>query len=247
MNTSAQHHDKIPCFDHASSMNKINRIFDFSKESIKILDLGCGDGRLSKELVNLGHEVHGIDSSKAGLEIATQNGIKPIEADLEQRLPIENDSFDLVLLLDVLEHLHSQKEILTEIKRILKPEGHLIITYPNQFDLRNRLHMLFGGGIVHWDHKKYSNAKAWQYGHIRFLLYKELLELLDIVGLYPKKVQFNFMAGGLIPTKLTPEFLRKGLLKHFPQLFTGKYTVLASKKKCEIDNYIYISKTTKGM
>jgi len=247
MNKTAAYHQNNICYDYPANLKKINSIFDFNVSKLKILDLGCGDGRLSAELVKKGHEVWGVDIFSGGIADAKQKGIKAIEADIEEKLPFQDSSFDLVLILDVLEHLYDGESVMKEVHRILKKDGKTIISYPNQFDLRNRFNMLLGRGIIHWSHRKYKEVHAWEYGHIRFLLYKELEELLKVCGFYPKKIQFNFMAGGVIPRRLTPSFLRKILLKLWPKLLTGKYVVLADKEPGTVCEKVYLSYTESGM
>lgn len=247
MNKTAEYHQNNICFDYPASLKKIEAVFDFGASKLKILDLGCGDGRISGELVRKGHEVWGVDIFPNGVEDAKKKGINAIEADIEAKLPFQDSIFDLVLVLDTLEHLYDEEGTLKEIFRVLKEDGKMIISYPNQFDLRNRLNMLLGGGIIHWSHNKYADVRAWKYGHIRFLLYRELEELLGACGFYPKKVQFNFMAGGIIPRRLTLPFVRRMMLKLWPQLLTGKYIILADKKKGAIEDRIYLSYTHPGV
>lgn len=248
MSHTSNYHQQNPCYNHDSSLEKIKRVFDFDCEPLKILDLGCGDGRLSSELVKKGHEVWGLDCSVAGLKLAKEKGIKTIEADLEaSSWPLEENSFDVVLVLDVLEHLYDQEKVLKNVYRVLKSNGHLFVAYPNHFDLRNRLHILFGGGIVHWDHKRYDNTLAWQYGHIRFLRLRELIILAQRAGFYLKTSQFNFMAGGIIPTFLTTRKFRVFFLKHWPNLFSGKFVLLLSKEKTMHPDKFFVGKTRKGM
>lgn len=247
MDKTAIYHRNNVCFDYPASLTKIGAVFDFDVPKLRILDLGCGDGRLSAELVQKGHEVWGADVFPSGVEDARKKGINAIEADIEAKLPFGDSQFDLVLLLDTLEHLYDQEGIIKEVYRILKKDGKLIISYPNQFDIRNRLNMFFGGGIIHWSHRKYKDVHAWKYGHIRFLLYRELVELLNSQGFYPKKVQFNFMAGGVMPRRIIPPFVRKIILKACPQLLTGKYVILADKEKGKIQKKIYLPFTEPGM
>ena len=247
MSKSSRQHNQDNYYNYQFGLEKIKRVFDFqTQQDLKILDLGCGDGRLLEELKKIGHVVTGVDANQHAVEKTKQKNINAICADLEQTLPFEDQSFDIVLLLDTLEHLVDQQKILNEVNRILKSDGKLIISYPNHFDLRNRFRMLFGRGIIHWAHTKFENAKPWSYGHLRFLLYKELLELLKLTKFYPKKVQFNFMAGGIIPRRLTLPFCRKLMLKIWPQLLTGKYVVLADKQPGEIKQKIYLSSTPKN-
>jgi len=247
MNKTAEYHRNNICYDYPATLKKIESVFDFDAPKLKILDLGCGDGRLSAELVKKGHEVWGTDVFPDGIEEAKKKGINAIKADIEARLPFCDSEFDLVLILDTLEHIYDEEGVIWEAYRVLKKDGKVIISYPNQFDLRNRLNMLFGGGIIHWSHRKYENVHAWKYGHIRFLLYKELEELLKICGFYPKKVQFNFMAGGILPRRLIPSLARRAILKLFPQLLTGKYIILADKEKSGMQEKIYLSYTETGI
>jgi methionine biosynthesis protein MetW len=247
MNGSAQYHNKNNCFDYPSNIEKIRRLFNFDNKALKILDLGCGDGRLAHDLVKRGHDVYGLDSSEKALEIAKDYGIKTILGDLESKLPFTKNQFDMVLLLDTHEHLYDQESILKNIFDILKDDGKLIIAYPNHFDLRNRIEILMGKGIVHWAHRKYENAKAYSYAHVRFLLFEELKNLLEKNNFYTKKVQYNFLAGGIIPTRLTPAWFRKVLLNLLPQILTGKYIILADKEKGSIKEKIYLAKTPEGL
>lgn len=247
MSKSAVYHQKNICYDYPASLKKIAALFDFNVPKLKILDLGCGDGRLSSQLVKMGHEVHGMDIFREGVKAAKKSGVSAIEGDIESKLPFQSGSFDVVLFLDTLEHLYDEKSVLKEAYRVLKPEGKVIISFPNQFDLRNRFNMLFGGGIIHWSHRKYAGVRAWEYGHIRFLLFKELIELLNAAGFYPKKTQFNFMAGGILPRRLIPSCARKLLLWLIPQLLTGKYVILADKSKGVVMEKIYLGRTEQGM
>lgn len=84
-----------------------------------ILDLGCGDGALVRVLNEL-DEVHA-----QGLDI--NHGVN-FEAD---PLPYANNVFDITLMYSVIEHLHNPGNILTELKRILKKSGYLIIITSN--------------------------------------------------------------------------------------------------------------------
>ncbi len=247
MGNSYIYHQKNNCFDYLSNIEKIKRLYDFKNKKLKIIDLGCGDGRLSGELVSMGHEVFGMDCSWEGVKNAEKQGVKSIVGDLEEKLPFNEGEFDMALLLDTHEHLYDQEKILKNIFRIIKEDGKVIIAYPNHFDLRNRLSMLLGKGIVHWAHRKYENAKSWSYSHVRFLLLKEFEELLNKNNFYIKKIQYNFLSGGIIPGRFTPSFVKKVLLMLFPQLLTGKYIVLADKNMGAIEEKIYLSKTPPGL
>lgn len=94
-------------------INRIKLIKTFLKHSDRILDLGCGDGWLKKGLPE-----HNIISTDLW------NGNLLSNATL---LPFRNESFDKVIVIEVLEHINCQDEI----KRVLKPNGLMIVTIPN--------------------------------------------------------------------------------------------------------------------
>ena len=103
-----------------------------NKSNLKILDIGCGTGETLSFLNNhLSHpDLYGVDSSSVAVEYAKSRGHKQIlkvEADM---LPFKDDTFDYVLLLDVLEHIKDDSSVLSEAKRVLKRNGKIIMTVP---------------------------------------------------------------------------------------------------------------------
>jgi len=185
----AQIHTQNRLFEHISDFVKVKNIFPDLPLDSKILDAGCGDARLSQKLVEMGFQVTGLDINEEGLKSAKAKGLNTILGDIEQTWQTEDKSFDLVMMLDVLEHITNMEGVLAQVKRVLKPDGFFLVVFPNHFDLRNRINMLFGGGIVHWDHKKYPNTRAWNYGHVRFLKLRELQEFMSLSGLGVNKIQ----------------------------------------------------------
>ncbi len=101
----------------------------------RVLDLGCGRGGLVELIwrdVRLGA---GIDPDLASLAEHRAVGM-PVVRGLGERLPFVDGSFDLVVCLWVLEHLKEPAATLREVRRVLKPGGHLVFVTPN---LRNPL------------------------------------------------------------------------------------------------------------
>ncbi len=94
------------------------------------LDLGCGTGLMVEILLRRGHRVVGLDLRPEGL-LATRQ-ILPQACLLQSeatRLPLMEDVFDAVMLLDVAEHV-DDRALLVEVRRILRPGGWAIITVP---------------------------------------------------------------------------------------------------------------------
>ncbi len=242
MDETSLHHSK-PTFRPHSAYQKFKRIYDLEKvdKNLKILDVGSGAGIMGQDLKEFGHQTINLDTFGSGPDF--------IECDINKKWPVSDQDFDYLVCLDVAEHLYDPVHILTEARRVLKPGGKLVFGVPNHFDLRQRLRMLFGRGIIHWDNVKYAE-QPWNYVHIRFFDLASLLKMFDLEGWQPEFIQFNFQAGGIIPTKITPKFLRILFLKVWPGLFSGKFIfgLSANKEPAETSEKpinIYLAKTPK--
>jgi ubiquinone/menaquinone biosynthesis C-methylase UbiE len=104
----------------------------YAQNNDKILDLGCGYGRLWQLFAGKKIEYLGTDNSKKQIEIAKSRfpDARFIKSD-SFLVPVDNNYFDKIFCLSVIHHLPSvtyRLKILKEIERVLKPEGKLIIT-----------------------------------------------------------------------------------------------------------------------
>jgi 2-polyprenyl-6-hydroxyphenyl methylase/3-demethylubiquinone-9 3-methyltransferase len=100
-------------------------------EKINVLEVGCGGGILSEEIARMGFITSGIDPSESSLNVAKkhskENNLKiKYEIGTGENLPFQNDTFDVVLCCDVLEHVHDLPKVIFEISRVLKNRGILI-------------------------------------------------------------------------------------------------------------------------
>ena len=98
----------------------------------KILDIGCGTGEtltfLKSEFPN--SELFGVDLSESAIKYSKSRGHKQIYKASATSLPFKDDTFNIVLLLDVLEHIKDHQKAVNEAKRVLKKKGKIIITSP---------------------------------------------------------------------------------------------------------------------
>lgn len=95
----------------------------------KILDVGCGTGFTLKKLQGSYHAV-GLDSDKKALEFCTLQGCNNLVHGDAERLSFKDNNFDIIIALDILEHLNNDLASINGFYRILKEGGHLIITVP---------------------------------------------------------------------------------------------------------------------
>jgi len=94
-----------------------------------ILDAGCGTGMIFSHLEKYGTVV-GIDLSKEALKFCRERRLRPlIMADMVA-LPFKNESFDLIVGLDILEHIEGDSMAIGDFYRALKKDGILIVTVP---------------------------------------------------------------------------------------------------------------------
>ena len=115
---------------------------------LKVLDLGCGTGRLVHHLRNLGAEVVGVDVSEKMLEILKKRymDVEVVCADV-CHLPFEEDNFDVVIGSFLIVHIKDLVECFDEVYRVLKPSGHFYVTNINQ-RRAPKLKLTGGGEII---------------------------------------------------------------------------------------------------
>ncbi|MCL1463547.1 bifunctional 2-polyprenyl-6-hydroxyphenol methylase/3-demethylubiquinol 3-O-methyltransferase UbiG [Argonema galeatum] len=97
-------------------------------QGLKALDVGCGGGFSCEFMADRGVEVSGIDRSAKCIEKAQEHAVKRgIKIDykygLAEEMPYEDNTFDVVVCVDVLEHIADLNKVISEINRILKPNG----------------------------------------------------------------------------------------------------------------------------
>ena len=141
-----------------------------------ICDLGCGNGYLAKQLSAAGYGVTGVDASKSGIELATENQGKvsfvksTIDRDIRCRAGLAN--VDLVVSSDVVEHLYRPADLLEAAESLLKPNGQILITAPYHGYLKNLTLALSGRMDRHF-------SALHDGGHIKFFSVRTLAELIN--------------------------------------------------------------------
>lgn len=129
--------------DNFDSKPSINHEYNFeiSKSYIKnrhVLDVGCWSGQYAQLAVKLAKKVYGIDPNPEAIGLGKKL-IPQVEFKVGNvlNIPYPSNQFDVVLFSEVIEHIPqgTEKNALNEIKRVLKPNGILILSTPNSHPL----------------------------------------------------------------------------------------------------------------
>ena len=159
----------------------------------RLLDIGCADGAITVLLAkSMGaREAFGVDITAEAVAAARERGVEAFCVDVDSDdLPFENDRFDVVYCGELIEHVFDPDHLLGEVKRVLKPGGHCVLTTPNLGGWPNRLALLFGfqpyPTAVSPKHegagKLLLKGEEGQWGHIRVFTLRALKELVRLHG-----------------------------------------------------------------
>ena len=145
---------------------------------LRVLDVGCGDGRLLNSLAAPGRELHGCDwiaTAPPGVPMAYTQ----VDLNREGLARYGDASFDLVTSSDVIEHLEAPGALLREVARVLRPDGLAVVSFPNSWNLLERLRFLMTAKFRRFKSERVSGP----WGHISFFTAEVLQSLCDRAGL----------------------------------------------------------------
>jgi len=109
---------------------KINLITRYIETPCKLLDVGCGPGGFLKQLESCSFDAHGLEPVQEAVEAAQQAGLEVTRGNILTSA-LTPESYDVVTLWHVFEHLKDPVPALNKLYRILKPGGILVMTMPN--------------------------------------------------------------------------------------------------------------------
>lgn len=165
----------------------------------KILDVGCNDGFLSKLLERDGNIVTGIEINKALALEAKQKISEVVVQDLEETWQVDSNSFDIVHMGAILEHLFDYHHVLNEANRVLKDNGVLIISVPNFGYVVHRLELLVGR-VPRWYTTTFDHIRPWTKSWLKQVLEKHGFYATTWVGGFIKDVPFLMKIAHYLPS-----------------------------------------------
>lgn len=205
--------------------NKLNLINAEQSQKGKILDIGAGTGDFLLTAKNDGWETVGVEPSDRAKNIAKQKGISFVD----EISVLENNSFDVITMWHVLEHVPNLELQIQELKRLLKPTGTLIVAVPNfkSYDAKyyNEFWAAYDVPIHFWHFSK----KA-----IKLLFEKVDMKLEKVL---PMKFDSFYVS-------LLSEKYKTGKMNYISAFFVGLRSNLKASSTKEYSSHIYVLKNS---
>lgn len=138
------HREPDPAWDYyptyLAKLDAVRRWLDVLPPATRVLDAGCGEGVLVSEYAGR-LAIEGVDANYTSAHV---------RAGSVTALPYDEGSFDRALCLDVLEHLRyeDQQRALSELQRVLRRGGEVLVSVPNLAHLQSRVHFLLTGRLI---------------------------------------------------------------------------------------------------
>lgn len=157
-----------------------------------VLDFGAGTGVLTRKLLAIENfsAVTAIDLVGYGRESDAELDLHIIKADLNEKLPLSDELFDVVVACEIIEHLENPRHVVREMHRLLKPGGQIVLSTPNNESWRSIISLVCRGHFIAFNDSCYP-------AHITALLQTDLRRILAEVGF--ERIQFAFSEHGAIP------------------------------------------------
>lgn len=206
--------------------NKLNLINNLQPEKGKLLDIGAGTGDFLSVCKQNGWEIQGIEPNEKAKNIAINKGISFVE----NTKFLEKDSFDVITMWHVLEHVPDLDLQIRELKRLLKPNGTILIAVPN-FNSYDAKH--YGSYWAAYDVPRH----LWHFSKtaIKLLFEKHDLHLQKVL---PMKFDAFYVA-------LLSEKYRKGKMNLIKAFLVGLKSNFKGSQNLEFSSHIYVIKNIK--
>lgn len=151
----------------------------------KLLDVGCATGFFLSEARKAGYEVYGVDLMKFAVDHCRKSGLKNVYQGTLEETKFPNGFFDVVVAMEILEHLANPKRFLKKVAQLIKPSGLLVVSVPNRKSLIARLmgRLWFG---------------YYQYQHLLMFEPKTITSLLSQSGFVVVKIEGGGVYWGLM-------------------------------------------------
>ncbi|UTN05286.1 class I SAM-dependent methyltransferase [Flavobacterium bizetiae] len=203
--------------------NKLNLINGEQSRKGRILDIGAGTGDFLLTAKNDGWDTVGVEPSERAKNIAIQKGISFVN----ETSALENNSFDVITMWHVLEHVPNLELQIQELKRLLKPTGTLIVAVPNFKSYDAQHYQTFWAAYDVPIHFWHFSKKA-----IKSLFEKVDMKLEKVL---PMKFDSFYVS-------LLSEKYKTGKMNYISAFFVGLKSNLKASSTKEYSSHIYVLK-----
>lgn len=207
--------------------NKLSLINDLQKSKGNLLDIGAGTGDFLLVAKENGWKTIGFEPSEKAKTIAQKKGVE-LKSNISD---FEDHSFDVITMWHVLEHVPDLENQIKELKRLLKPNGSIIIAVPNFKSFDAKYYKEFWAAYDVPRHLWHFSKTA-----IQKLFQAENLELQKVL---PMKFDSFYVS-------LLSEKYKTGKMNYFKAFSIGLKSNLKAKKNLEYSSHIYVLKNAKN-
>lgn len=192
----------------------------------RVLDVGAGEGAFTQRLLDAGLQVSAIEleQDRFRLNVPCQN--LNLNLDFHDKWP---EKFDLIVAIEILEHLHDPRHFIRNCLQLLKPNGFLLLSSPNTESWLSRIRFLRDGNFLWFEESDYE-----LYGHVTPIFSWQVRQICGELGAELVRV-----------TNTDNEFLRKRLGQSVKELLTNKafylralYPLMKGRRDGEINIYL---------
>jgi 2-polyprenyl-3-methyl-5-hydroxy-6-metoxy-1,4-benzoquinol methylase len=185
-----------------------------------LLEFGPGKGHFIGDLLAQGYRGAITGADLLPRPDSLPESVRWIETDLNDPLSLPDQSFDAVICMEVIAHLENPRAVFREFSRLLRPDGALVLSTPNQESIRGLLGLFFGGHFAAFRGIAYPAL-------ITALLRKDFERICDETGFQPPC--FYYTDSGLVPKlHISWQHLSLGLLKG--RAFSDNLALVTRKK-----------------
>ena len=171
--------ERLPIYACHKTHERAARIFAGWPRQGRVLEMAAGSGAFARRLVELGFSVEACDLFPEQFRVPD---VAVKFADLSERLPYDDGSFEYLSCLEGIEHLEDQFAFIRECWRVLRPGGRLLISTPNTLGLASRWRFFWTGFFPLATKPMNEHRKAPVHDHIHLITYYELRYILRTTG-----------------------------------------------------------------
>jgi 2-polyprenyl-3-methyl-5-hydroxy-6-metoxy-1,4-benzoquinol methylase len=216
--------EKMYHFIKGIALKKKLKLINSQSAKGKLLDIGAGTGDFLAVAKNDGWQTVGIEPSAKAKEIAIKKGVN-FAPDLAS---LESNSFDIITMWHVLEHVPNLEEYISELKRLIKPTGTIIIAVPNFKSYDAKYYGEFWAAFDVPRHLWHFSKTA-----IKKLFAKENLKLVEVL---PMKFDSFYVS-------LLSEKYKNGKMNFLKAFWIGFKSNQYGNRKKEYSSHIYVIKS----